>query len=295
MKNLYSILLLVLMLTSCSTRYRVGTVSNNVCKTLKEKVVIVPVFVESEYTHVWSEYDIQSTLDSIDRAKTWIVNQAFKRNKTLSIEVAYLKMDSITPVKEEFQFKTLSGTLFKYINLSKGIKMVDNWADASAKKYAKRLPPETSKEILSNNKLNDSERLIARMKDLYGTDNIVLMYFINNYYENEISVVLHSGDTMHVEYGVVSAKSSSVIAHEFLHVFGALDMYITPFDRRIIHRMKKRKAMRQFPQEIMAFTYRDLQKLEISPLTEYLIGWSPTLDKKLAKRFLWRRFRPVDY
>lgn len=287
--------LFALFLMACSQRYFVGTVDNNVCKTLKEKVVVVPVFVDSDETHPWSAYDIRSTTDSIHRAMNWIEAEAAKRKRILDIQVEILKHDSVVPVKEEFQYKTLSGTLFKYMVIQKGIQLVDNWANAAAKKFAKRLPGQKSTEVLTNNRLRDAERLIASLRDKYGTDNIALLFFINNYYENEMSVVLHSGDSAHVEYGVVSQKKSTVIAHEFLHLFGAWDLYRTPFDKRWLARLRKHRAMKQFPNEIMAFAYRDIDKLEISPLTEYLIGWAPSVDKKLAKRFLWRRFRPVEY
>ncbi len=39
--------------------------------------------------------------------------------------------------------------------------------------------------------------------------------------------------------------------------------------------------MKKYPNEIMAFTHkRCIDSLDISPLSEYLIGWTPKIDKK---------------
>lgn len=81
-------------------------------------------------------------------------------------------------------------------------------------------------------------------------DNVALFFMVNNYYKEDLSVVLHAGQNDKVEYGVQSYKRPSVIAHEFLHLFGALDLYVTPFDKKRAMRKRKEFAMQEFPKEM---------------------------------------------
>lgn len=288
-------LVLLVILFSCQSYHRIATIDNNVCKTLHKKTVIYAVFVDSEGTHPWSAFDINSTLDSINISMKWLQKQAAMNSVDLSMELHYAKKNETIPFKEEFKYKTFSATLFKYIDLNKGIKLVDEWSNNVAKDVARTIPNDSSRIILTNNKSNDRERLIAKLRDIHKTDNIALIYFINNYYENEISVTFHSGNTDKTEYAIVSSKDPSVIAHEFLHLFGALDLYITPFDKRVWTNQRKRKAMKKYPNEIMAFAYRDIDSLTISPLTKYLIGWDNKIDQNAKNYFFGRRFKFLEY
>lgn len=295
MKKLILLCISLVFLYSCVSYARIGTVRNNVCKTLEQKTILYAVFVDSEGTHPWTEFDIQSTLDSIRVSIDWVHRQALKNDVNLSVQLEYAKRDEVIPFKEEFKYKTLSGTLFKFSDLSKGIRLLDDWSNNLSKDVARTLPNDTSKVILTKNKSNDRERLIAKLRNYYKTDNIAVLYFINNYYENEISVALHTGSSVETEYAIVSTKEPSVIAHEFLHLFGAWDLYLSPFDRKLFLRVKKRKAMKKYPNEVMAFTHKRLDSLEISPLTQYLIGWDNKLEKNEGKLLIKRRWKLLEY
>ncbi len=269
---------------------------NNVCKTLTQKVVLYAVFVDSDDTHPWTEFDINSTLDSINVSVDWLERKAAENGITLSIQLEYSKRDGKIPVKKKFKYETLSGTLFKYTDLRKGINLVDDWSNDVSRVVAKSFPKDTSTVISTNKKANNRERLIGALRNYYKTNDVAVMYFINNYYENEISVAFHMGSDEQTEYAVVSAKTPPVIAHEFLHIFGALDLYISPFDKKWGVNRKKRRAMRKYPNEIMAFSYkRNIESLELSPLTKYLIGWDDSLDKKEVRRLVGRRFKLIEY
>ncbi len=298
MKYLWPALLLILTLSSCKHYTRIGSVRNNVCKTLEKKTVLYAVFVDSDPTHPWSEFDIQSTIDSIQIAIAWLENQAVKNGKSLDIILEHgtnAAKNKVIPFKEEFKYKTLSGTLFKYIELSKGIKLIDQWSDNVSKDVARTIPDDNSEIVLTKNRSNNRERLISKLRNEYKTDNIALLFFVNNYFENEISIALHTSSNSETEYAVVSDKQPAVIAHEFLHLFGAWDLYLSPLDRKLFAKIKKRKAMRRYPNEIMAFTYKDLDKLDISPLTKYLIGWDDSLQKGEGRMFVKRRWKLLEY
>ena len=287
-----------MMLFSCKNYSRIGSVRSNVCKALEKKTILYAVFVDSDATHPWSEYDIQSTLDSINVSIEWMEKQAKKNGIALDIQLEIGKNESkknVIPFKEAFKYKTLSNTLFNDRNLMKGIKLVDAWSNNLAKDVARNLPEENTTVILTKNKLNNRERLIAKLRNQYCTDNIALIYFINNYFEDELSVAFHTENDTETEYAIVSDKNPAVIAHEFLHLFGAWDLYISPFERKIFAKIKKRKAMAKYPNEIMAFTHKNIDSLSISPLTKYLIGWESKLEKKDLKMIGKRSLKLLEY
>ena len=271
-----------------------GSVDNNVCKKLYGNVILYAIFVDTKETKPWSEYDINSTLDSIDRAVDWISKKAEENNKPLKIMVQYSQINHKIPIALDLPKKTLSSTLFQ-LPFSKGLKDIHSWSDKIAAIASKSLPPDTSKIITTKNSLSDKERLIARLRDIYATDNVALVYFLNNYYKNELSVTFNIFSQTNIEYSVVSFKQPSVIAHEFLHLFGAWDLYITPFDNNKEAKRRKAFAMREFPNEIMAFAYRGIDSLDICPFTKYCIGWEKQLDKKYTEMILGKNIKPVKY
>lgn len=277
-----------------SKTYHIPTVDNNACKRLRGNVVLYAVFVDTKYSQPWSEFDITTTLDSIHRATEWIEKKSAENGISTQIKVIYHQNKKTIPISREFRNNTLSGTLFRPV-LQYGIRDVDKWADEVAYVAGKSLPKDTSEIIETKNRVSDRERLIAKLRDIHRTDNVVLMYFINNYYKEEISVVLHSASNVSIEYGIVSYKNPAVIAHEFLHVFGALDLYISPFDRGLFVKRRKKKVMREYPNEIMAFTHRKIDSLEVSSMTKYLIGWQNDLDVKSRRLLLGKKMKVLKY
>jgi hypothetical protein len=301
MKSLIAFLLVLvfIVLDSCMTTKRMNvmfaSVNNNVCRRLTGKVVVYAVFVDSKETKPWTDYDIKTTLDSLRKGMDWVETQAKKESIPLEIQVACnRKNNGIVPIYQDFSKKTLSGTLYKK-PLFSGVKDLHKWADKIAVDAGKNLPPDTSKVVKTKSKTTDRERLIARLRALHQTDNIALMYLINNYHTDEMSLTLDANSNQNVEYSIVSYKYPSVFAHEFLHLFGAWDLYITPFDSKRKAIKRKKVAMELFPNEVMAFAYRNIESLEISPFTKYTIGWSKELDQKYANAILGKRLRPVRY
>ncbi|RMG78029.1 MAG: hypothetical protein D6707_10460, partial [Bacteroidetes bacterium] len=269
---------------------------NNVCKKLKGDVVLYVIFVESKYTGFWTTYDIESTLDSAQKAIDWIENQAKKEGIFLNIKLDYHKTPkNVIPIQGNLQKRTLSGTLFSSAGISYGIKSVDRWADKIAKEALKSYGPDTSTITRTKIKPQDREKLLARLRDIYKTDNVALVYFINNFYKKDISVALHTQGNETPEYAVISYKSPGVIAHEFLHLFGAYDLYMSPFDRERKTQKQKEFAMKEFPNEIMAFPYRRINTLSISPFTKYLIGWKNELDNKYKEMLIGKKIKIAKY
>jgi hypothetical protein len=273
-----------------NTTYQIPTVNNNVNKKLSGKVVLYLVFVDTRVTHPWTAYDINSTLDSAYKAADWIIKKAAEDSVPLSISIQFHKGDSTIPIEQNLPEGTLSKTLFAV----DGLENLDFWADRVAKKAAPALGPDVSRVVATKNVITDRERLIARLRDVNKTDNVVLMYMLNNYHQDEISVALHTGGSA-AEYSVVSFKNPAVIAHEFLHLFGALDLYMSPFDRKKKVLKRKIAIMNYAPNEIMAFTDRLIEKLDISPATRYFLGWRPVMDERAKEILFGKKIKLYKY
>ena len=285
-------LVLLLLTISCSryqmiryNTYQIATVDNNVCKKLVGHVVLYAIFVDTRYTQPWSEYDITSTLDSIYKAALWLEKLAKENNIILDVNVKYHQNGKVIPLAGNFPDKTLFKTLFSPVP-SIGVPKLDRWSDRIARTAGLSLPKDTSKIIKTFNRLTDRERLIARLRDIYKTDNVAIIYFVNDYYSEDISLALHTSNRESPEYAIISYKRPAVIAHEFLHLFGALDLYISPFDRKKKSLKKKAEIMKLFPNEVMAFAYRPIDSLNVSPFTKYLMGWDNELDEGVRQKVL---------
>ncbi len=272
-------LVAVLFLTACSLlsggsgrpkgEVHIATVNNNVCKRLTERVVIYGVFVDSKVGGVWSTHDIRSTVDSMRLAADWIMQQARKKGVDLDIVVGSHERGGVVPVRSELPRGGLEGLLHGMNPASS----LDRWADKACRQVQSAFPRDTARITLTKNTPKDRERLIASLRDRHRTDNVALMLFVNKYYGSETSVAMHTGSTSLIEYATVAFKRPGVIAHEFLHLFGALDLYMTPYDNAKDVSKRKQFAMERFPKDVMAFPFRGLDSLEIGSLTEYLIGW----------------------
>jgi hypothetical protein len=289
----------MLLWVSCSGQknitWHLPTVDNNVCKRLTGRVVLYAIFVDSKTTLPWTDYDMSSTLDSIRKAARWMEAQAQKRGTDLSIIVdMHRGKDGVLPISGAFSKRTLSTTLFTP-KIWLGIRSVDRWADKVSKTALQSYPPDTATRTLTKVKPGDRERLIARLRDIHKTDNVALLFFINNYYKEEMSVALHTGSFSQPEYAIVSFKKPAVIAHEFMHLFGAIDLYVTPWDSKRKARARKAWAMKEFPNEVMAFTHRNLDSLNVSPITEYMVGWRRELDQHYVDMVLSKRLKIAKY
>jgi hypothetical protein len=81
-----------------------------------------------------------------------------------------------------------------------------------------------------------------------------------------------------VEFAIVSYKYPSEIAHYFLRLYGAADLFQTPLRKS---NKKIQMAASNFPNEIMLDPYaKAIWSLEISEFTKYLIGWTNELDPR---------------
>ncbi len=274
--------------------YHAPGVDQGVNKKLKDKVILYAVFVDAKGPKPWTAYDIASTLDSINLAAKWIEAQAEMNGIPLDIEVVCHKDKKIVPIAVNLPNTTLSATLYTP-NTYIGVKKLRTWADRISRNGGKALAKDTSSVIRTPNKINNRERFIARLRDMYKTDNVALMFFINNYYMDEISLAIDSHNNGQAEFAIVSFKQPAVIAHEFLHLFGAIDLYTDPLYRRRNVMLKRYEVLKDFPDEVMAYTYRRIESLEIGSVTKYFIGWQKELDEKYKNLLFRKKVKIVKY
>ena len=275
--RLFFLIILLISTSGYSIRridYRKG-IHNNVCKVLKDDVLLYFIFVDSKDTSPWSEYDIRSTIDSISVAIRWLEAQAKQYGISLNIISDYHIGEEYTTIK-----KTLPmGSVIKSVtepNFRKGLEELNSWADNIASKAGASFNVSDKDGIPEIKNPKNKERLVAFLRDEKRVESVALLYMVNNYYRNDISISVNTMNTDDIEFAIVSYKYPSIIAHNILHLFGAADLYKTQYRR---NEKKILFAEKYFPDDIMQDIYaRSLSSLKISDYTKYLIGWNQELS-----------------
>lgn len=251
----------------------------NVCKSLKGEVLVYYIFVDTKTTTPWTQFDIQSTNDSINVAIKWLREKATNHNVELKIKSDYYIGQEFSTIKKDLSEKSVETTILTP-NLKTGIENLNKWADFIAKKAGESFNLSTKDGIPDIKNPKNKERLIAYLRDEYKVESVALLFMVNNYYKTDISVYVNSFETDDIEFSVVSYKYPSAIAHSILNLFGASDLYASPYRK---NEKNIKFAEQEFPNEIMLDPYaKNINNQNISSYTNYLIGWSDTLDSKYS-------------
>jgi len=254
----------------------------NVCKNLRNDILLYFIFVDNKTTAPWTEFDIKSTIDSVAAAKKWLIEQAKKYNIPLNIKTDYYigkeysTINKSLPATSVFKSATIP-------NLKKGLKALNDWADFIARKTGATFNITQKDGIPEVKNPRNKERLIAYLRDEYKVESVALLFMVNNYYKADISLQINTMNTDDVEFAIVSYKYPSEIAHNFLHLYGAADLYKTLYRR---DEKKIKKLAELLPNEIMQDAYaKNINDMEISEYTRYLIGWQESIDAKWNEFF----------
>jgi hypothetical protein len=283
-------LTLLIILPSGSSFQRIDyrtAMYNNVCKDLKGETLLYFIFIDSRATTPWTEYDIQSTIDSVRVAINWLHTQARKDNVILNIIADFYIGKEYTTISKNLP----SGDIYSSAtepNMKKGMELMNRWADGIARIVGNSLPIHEKDGIPEIKNPRNKERLIAYLRDQNNVESVALLFLINNYFKSDISIPINTMNTDDVEFAVVSYKYPSEIAHNFLHLFGAADMHHTVYRK---NEKKIKFLQEEFPNEIMMDPYgKNIWDLEISEYTKYLIGWtgsiSPGYEPYLTDRII---------
>jgi hypothetical protein len=252
---------------------------NNVCKDLKNDVLLYFVFIDTKTTYPWTEFDILTTIDSIHVAKRWIEEQAKSAGVPLNIKTDYYIGNDYTTISRNLPKKSVSESIIDP-GYKKGIDALNRWADYVARIIGSSLYIKEKDGIPTTKNPTTKERLIAHLRDEYAVESVALMFFVNNYFNDDISLSLNTMSTTDVEFSIVSYKYPIEISQYFLKLFGAADLHLSS-ERK--SRRKVNMAKEYFPNDIMlAPASKDIQQMNIGDFTAYMIGWTEILNPKYA-------------
>lgn len=266
-----------------------NTRNTNTCQELKDTVVLYAVFVDVDIYHPWTEFDIAMTMDSIRTASEWIEKKALDVNKVLVIEPIFHKQGTSLSFHER-RAKTslrLNGIMAKN---KWAYRKLYPWADAVAKYAGRGIKYKSSALVGKRLKITNVQTLNLALRDQLKMDDVAIMFFINGYFENHPSYSFYTQYSLRdqSEYSIITNKNPAVIAHEFLHLFGAVDLY----PNRNYPNFNYAEIKDNYENEIMRIQHRDIEDLSISPITRYFIGWQDTLDKPNTRLLLHKKLLP---
>lgn len=263
----------------------------NVCKELKEKVVLYFVFVDEKNNKKWSKFDINESKKAIKESSLWLKEQANKNNIELDLNTVYHNLkDSTHPIEKNLPYKSINNHLFY---AKDGIKKLHKWSNNIA--ALANLDLRKSHKVM-NRDVKSRDELIQNLQNIYQTENIALIYLMNNSVRKESSITLFTTESSSnentTEYSIISEpKKASIITHEILHLFGADDFYnmqysVVSIPKEMRKKFKQKTAriisgtnnktcvLREYPNAVMRnINLEPLDSLQISPITKYLIGW----------------------
>jgi len=256
--------------------YRLGRF-NNVCKDLKNDVLLYFVFIDTRTTSPWTEFDIRSTIDSMDVAVNWLETQARNSNVNLNIKTDYYIGKEFATITRNLPLNTVQESITEP-NLKTGLVQINKWADNLSKKVGESFEVTMKDGIPQQQAPKDTERLIAQLRDDFAVESVALIFMVNNYFRTDISVAVNTLTNNDVEFAIVSYKYPAEIANNFLRLYGAADLYETHMRKSA---KKIKLASELFSNEIMQDPYaKNIWSLEISDFTKYLIGWTNELDPR---------------
>jgi hypothetical protein len=257
--------------------YREGRYKN-VCKDLRGSVLLYFVFIDSKYTAPWTEYDIQSTIDSVRAAITWLHTEARANKIPLNIKADFYIGPEFTTITRNLPEATVQESVTSP-NMRKAKENLNRWSDAVSKIAGASVTLREKDGIPEIKPPKNKERLAAFLRDENKVESVAMFYLVNNYFKSDISIPVNIFDTEDVEFAIVSYKYAAEIVHNFLHLYGAADMHES------VYRRQERKISilaEMYPNDIMQDPYgKAINKLDLSDYTKYLIGWSDELDPEL--------------
>lgn len=270
---------------------RVPTTKNqNVCKMLNDSVMVYAVFVDVDIYDPWTEFDVRSTMDSLQKATSWLQAQAIPYGKHVNIAVVKHEQGSKWTFHERRALASLrlNGLVSDKIRKT---QRLHPWANAVSKYAGKGVRYKPSGKMATRLKITNKESLVLALRDKYKYENVALMFFVNGYYKNHPSYTFFSATNgPDTEYSIITTKNPAVMAHEILHLFGAVDLY----PNKDYPNFNFPQIQAKHPNEIMRIQHKQLDKLNVSPITGYFIGWQDTLDETNTQLLLHKKTL-IDY
>jgi hypothetical protein len=233
---------------------------HNVCKKLYGKVLVYMVFVETGDSSPWTDFDLNSTVDSVKMAINWLNETAKKNGKDLKINFNTQVDDTMKIVKQK-----LGGQIVDLIDSKDGIDKIDKWSN-------KIIKVKTGEK----NRL----KLITKIRNEFNIESVALIFMVNYYYKEDFIFSFNTTSNEDIEYSIMSTKKPNLIAQDILNLFGAPYLYYHP---STVNKRDTKQLNKIFYNDVMANTNADLRKLELGEITRYFIGWTDTLNEEYEK------------
>lgn len=234
---------------------------HNVCKKLQGKVLVYLVFVETADSSPWTDFDLNSTVDSVSTAIQWLNETAVNEKINLTIRFNTLNQnDSLKIIKQK-----LGGHIPDLIYKKEGLDKIDKW---------------TNKIIKIKTGEKNRLQLITKLRNDFETENVALLFMVNYFYKEDFIFSFNTTNSNDVEYSILSTKRPNLIAQNILNLFGAPYLYHHP---STVNKRDTKQLNKIFSNDVMANTTTDLRKLTIGEITRYFIGWTDSLDENYEK------------
>lgn len=233
---------------------------HNVCKKLKGKVLLYVVWVETKLSAKWSDFDLNSTVDSIKYAVAWLNSEAKKNGVDLHIRFDANINDTIAAV-----YQRLGGEVPDLIKNDEGLEKIDRWS---------------SKIIRMQSDVKNKVQFVGNLRNEYTVESVALIFMVNNYYKEDYIFSFNTTSNSDVEYSIISSKRPNLIAQDILNLFGAPYLY---HHQSTVNKRDTKQLKKIFSDDVMANTDRPLHSLSIGEITKYFIGWSDNLSEEYEK------------
>ena len=233
---------------------------HNVCKKLTGKVLFYMVFVETGDSSPWTDFDLNSTVDSIKVAISWLNETAKINGKNLQINYNTQVDDSLKIIKQK-----LGGQVDNLIDDKEGLDKIDKW---------------TNKIIKIKTGEKNRLKLITKLRNEYNVESVALVFMINYYYKEDFIFSFNTTNNDDVEYSIMNTKKPNLIAQDILNLFGAPYLYYHP---STVNKRDTKQLNKIFWNDVMANTNADLRKLQLGEITRYFIGWTDSLNEDYEK------------
>ena len=233
---------------------------HNVCKKLTGKVLFYMVFVETGDSSPWTDFDLNSTVDSIKVAISWLNETAKMNGKNLQINFNTQVDDSLKIIKQK-----LGGQVDNLIDDKEGLDKIDKW---------------TNKIIKIKTGEKNRLKLITKLRNEYNVESVALVFMINYYYKEDFIFSFNTTNNDDVEYSIMNTKKPNLIAQDILNLFGAPYLYYHP---STVNKRDTKQLNKIFWNDVMANTNADLRKLQLGEITRYFIGWTDSLNEDYEK------------
>lgn len=283
-----SCIMFIAFLASCSKTVESTNTwfkDRNVCKKLVGKVLVYPVFVQEKKGEKWSLPDTKEFGDSLQVALNWIE----KCSKQYNADVRFDLQLHPKVIVKGFPQKTIAETIESIGNVA-GLKKFNKHYDGISKSVGSSIPKEEQLKPFVG-AVKDKERLIAKLRNTYQVESVVLMFIHKPVGIDHFYITLNSLSNDDVEYMVSTFRSPTVLANQMLELFGAAPLM---YDKS---KKKEEKSWEyvqdHFPNDVMANLGKTIHACDVGQYNAYLLGWTrnsnPDYEKLLPLRSVYKK------